>query len=151
MAGPIKIEVSILIEAPPEVVWPYLVDWERLDRWMKEASNIRVVSAHREGIGVVAEADIRIGFIRTVDRIQVSRWNPPHELGLEHLGWVKGAGLMEAMSRDNRTLLRWTETFSPPWGSLGALGMRLWKPVMRRIFAQDLRLLQMMVEAEFPG
>lgn len=151
MERAIKIEVSRLIGAKPEEVWPHLVDWEDLYRWMKEASNIRVVTPQREGVGVVCEAHIRIGFIRTVDRIRVSRWEPPLVLGLEHLGWVKGGGLMELVSQNGQTLVEWTETFVPPWGWLGAIGMRVWKPLMRRIFVRDLRLLQIIVEGSGPG
>lgn len=146
-----EIRVSKLISAPPERIWPYLVDWERLDRWMKEASNIRLVSPHREGIGVFCEAKIRIGFIRTVDRIRVTRWEPPRVLGLEHLGWVTGNGLMELVPENAGTFLRWTETFVPPWGWLGGTGMRIWKPLMRRIFDRDLRLLKIIVEGDAPG
>jgi polyketide cyclase/dehydrase/lipid transport protein len=147
----IEIEVSLGIKAAPEAIWPHLVNWEHLDRWMKEATNIRVLSPQREGVGVVCEANIRIGFIRTVDRIRVSRWAPPHVLGLEHLGWVKGDGLMESSLENGKTRLRWTETFTPPLGWIGALGMRVWKPLMRRVFARDLRLLQIIVEGDGPG
>jgi hypothetical protein len=147
----IEIDVSKLIDASAEKVWPYLVDWEHLDRWMKEASNIRVVTPYREGVGVVCEARIRIGFIRTVDRIRVTRWEPPSVLGLEHLGWVKGDGLMELVPEKGRTLVRWNETFAPPWGWVGAAGMRIWKPLMRRVFVRDLRLLKIIVEGDAAG
>jgi hypothetical protein len=148
---PIAIEMETVIEAPPSVVWGYLVDWERLDRWMTEATNFRVVSPQREGLGVVAEATIRIGFIKTTDRIRVTGWNPPHLLRLEHLGWVKGEGLMEPLPHSEATFLRWLELLKPPWGIVGAIGLRLWKPIMRRRFVRDLRLLKIWVESEFKG
>ena len=146
--------METFINAPPEIIWDYLVDWEGLDRWMKEASNFKVNTPHREGLGVVAEATIRIGFMKTTDRIQVTRWGPPHLLGLEHLGWVKGEGIMELHpgSLDgSATRLRWKETLIPTWGAVGALGIRLWKPLMRRIFVRDLRLLKTLVESDFTG
>lgn len=146
------IEMEITIDAPPEAVWKHLVDWENLGRWMTEASDFRVLSAQREGIGVLAEATIRIGFIRAADSIQVNQWDPPHLLGLEHLGWVKGEGVMQPTPHDSKTLLRWRETLlGPPigpWGILGAIGIRLWKPIMRRRFLRDLRLLKILVEAD---
>lgn len=150
--SPVAIEMEITIDAPPEAVWEHLVDWENLGRWMTEASDFRVLSSQREGIGVVAEATIRIGFIRTTDRIRVTRWDPPRLLGLEHLGWVKGEGVMRPVPLDSRTLLRWREALiGPPIGPkgvLGALGIRLWKPMMRRRFLRDLRLLKILVEAD---
>jgi hypothetical protein len=36
---------------------------------------------------------------------------------------------------------------SPPLGALGALGLTGFKPVMRRIFARDLRVLAALVRA----
>ena len=47
---------------------------------------------HREGVGVVAAATVRIGGISTRDRIRVDAWEPERHLGIEHLGWVGGRG-----------------------------------------------------------
>jgi hypothetical protein len=88
-----EVEISKNIDAPPEVVWHYLVDWERLGNWMKEASKFRVTSPHREGVGVEADAIIRIGWLSTIDPIRVARWEPPELLEIEHRGWVKGTGV----------------------------------------------------------
>lgn len=151
MDSTIEMEMSIHIDAPAEVVWPYLVDWERLDRWMKEGSGFKVTSAHREGLGVEAEAKIRIGGITSIDRIRVTRWDPPYLLEIEHLGWVKGIATMKAETRDQGTTLAWVEKFMPPWGILGAIGMRLWAPLMKRVFERDVHLLKALVESESPG
>lgn len=72
-----EVEISKDIDAPAEVVWHYLVDWERLGNWMKEASGFRVTSPHGEGVGVEADAIIRIGWLSTIDPIRVARWEPP--------------------------------------------------------------------------
>ena len=53
------IETNVEVAAPPETVWPYLVDWERLGLWMEEASNFRVITSQREGVGVEARATVR--------------------------------------------------------------------------------------------
>ena len=60
MSKPVVIETAGRIAASPEQIWPYLVEWERLGRWMKEASDFRVVSKHREGVDVIAMATIKI-------------------------------------------------------------------------------------------
>ncbi|MGH9268735.1 MAG: SRPBCC family protein [Acidimicrobiales bacterium] len=145
---PIEVEISVDIDAPPEAVWPYLVDWERLGRWMKEASHLRVTSAQRERVGTEVEARICIGGIGTVDPIRVIRWEPPEVLEIEHLGWVKGTGIMRCTRRGEGTRLTWKETLVPPWGPIGALGMRLWQPMMRWTFRRDLSLLKSLVEEE---
>ncbi|HEV8572676.1 MAG TPA: SRPBCC family protein [Actinomycetota bacterium] len=140
--------MSIDIAREPGVVWPYLVDWERLNQWMLEARAFRVTGTRREGVGVEAEATVRIAGITTRDPIRVTRWEPPSVLELEHHGWVKGTGYMELTPEDRGTSLFWRESLKPPWGWLGAIGMRLVAPLMHRAFQRDLRVLREVVEAE---
>lgn len=148
MVGPVELEMSVGIQAPLEVVWPYLVDWEHLDRWMTEARDFKVTSPHREGVGVTAEATISIMGISTTDPVEVTRWEPPRVLEIEHQGWVSGKGLMQCVPEWSGTRLLWTETLIPPLWILGAVGIRVFKPMMRKIFEHDLSLLKALVEAE---
>lgn len=144
----VSIANSVDIRRAPNVVWPYLVDWERLDRWMTEADRFRVTGDRREGVGVEAEARVRIAGIATHDRIRVVRWEPPWVLEMEHLGWVRGRGYMELTpAEESGTTLFWREDLIPPWGVVGRIGMRLLQGRMRRIFRRDLRRLQRLVES----
>jgi uncharacterized membrane protein len=144
----VYITVGIDIDRPPEGIWPHLVDWENLPGWMQEARNISVIGGLREGIGVEAEATIRIAGITTRDRIRVTRWEPPSVLEMAHLGWVKGSGYIELSPLDRGTHVFWREELVPPWGLLGSIGLRLLAPVVRRTFARDLRLLREVVESD---
>lgn len=151
MKRPVEMEMSIEIDAPPAVVWPYLVDWERLGRWMKEGSGFKVTSPHRAGVGVTSQAKIRIGGLSSIDRVRVTEWQPPQLLQIEHLGWVKGTGTMRLVPAKQGTQLRWKEVFVPPWGILGAAGIRMWVPLMRKTFQRDLGVLKALVESEQRG
>lgn len=153
MAGPpVEIDMSIRINAAPEVVWSYLVDWENLELWMLEGKGFKVTSPHREGVGVTAEATIRIAGVTTTDPVEVTRWEPPHALEIAHKGWVAGEGLMECRPAPWGTFLVWKETLHPPLGLPGAVGIRFFKPIMRKTFERDLRLLKQLVErAPGPG
>lgn len=144
----VYITVGIDIDSPPETIWSHLVDWENLPSWMQEARNIKVVGARREGVGVQAEASIRIAGITTRDLIRVTRWEPPVILEMAHLGWVKGSGYIELSPLERGTHVFWREELIPPWGFLGAIGLRMMAPIMRRIFARDLRLLRDVAELE---
>jgi hypothetical protein len=144
--GPIQIRLRADVAAPPDVVWGILVDWERSNQWMLEGSRFRVTSEHREGIGVEVQAHVRIAGITTVDRVRVSRWEPPYVLGIDHRGWVKGRALIECIPTDRGTRVEWLEYLIPPLGVLGGAGIRLFKPFMARIFARDLGILKRLAE-----
>lgn len=139
---PVSIETAEVIDAPPEVVWELLTDWEHQGDWMLEASDFVVISEHREGVGVEAEATVKIAGISTRDRVRIIGWEPPHRLVIQHLGWVQGTGAIHLtpLPRE-RTHVFWKEELQPPIGTLGALGMSALKPVMKRIFERDLRVL----------
>jgi hypothetical protein len=126
----------------PEDLWELITDWEHQDDWMLEASDFVVVSDRREGMGVEAEATIRIGGIKTRDKVRVAAWDPPRRLVIEHLGWVEGRGeiVLTPLAGD-RTHISWREELLPPLGALGAAGMTGFKPLMGRIFRRDLKVL----------
>ncbi len=127
---------------PPESIWQLITDWEHQDDWMLEASDFVVVSDVREGVGVEAEATIRIGGIQTRDRVRVAEWEPHRRLVIEHLGWVTGRGIIELTAvAGERTHVWWREELNPPLGVLGAVGMTAFKPLMARVFRRDLRVL----------
>ncbi|MDQ3940332.1 MAG: SRPBCC family protein [Actinomycetota bacterium] len=138
----ISIEVSERVPAPPETVWRLITDWEHQDDWMLEASDFVVTSAHRAGIGVEAEATIKIAGISTRDRVRVVGWEPPTRLAIRHLGWVSGLGeiFLTPVGTD-ATFVFWREELEPPLGVVGGLGLLLFKPFMTRIFRRDLRVL----------
>jgi hypothetical protein len=143
----VRIEVVDLMPGPREIVWDLITDWEHQDDWMLEASDFLVTSDHREGVGVEALATIRIGGIRTRDRVRVSVWEPPERLVIEHVGWVRGRGDIRLTAADLDTRLVWLETLRAPLGIVGHLGLRLFAPLMRRIFRRDLRVLRGLVRA----
>ncbi len=139
---PITMQMSRTLPGPPEVVWDLITDWEHQDDWMLEASDFEVVGDQREGVGVVAEATIGIGGIKTRDRVRVTGWEPCELLKIEHLGWVSGFAEMRLVPVAGSTLLVWEEQFRPPLGIAGALGMTVFKPLMLHIFKRDLRVLE---------
>lgn len=144
----VTIEVSATLPGPPEVVWDLITDWEHQDDWMLEATDFVVLSDLREGVGVEAEATIKIMGVTTRDRVRVVGWEPNHRLAIRHEGWVSGTGeiFLTPMAPD-ATYLFWREDLEPPLGLLGAVGIRAFKPVMKRIFQRDLRVLTGLVRA----
>jgi hypothetical protein len=143
---PLAIDVTTELPGDIDLVWRVLTDWERQGDWMLEASDFVVVTPHREGVGVEAEATVRIGGISTRDRIRVDLWDPPTRLGIVHLGWVQGRGELRLTPMGTeRTRLDWREELRPPLGPLGAIGLRAFRPLMRRVFVRDARVLAELV------
>jgi uncharacterized protein YndB with AHSA1/START domain len=142
------IEISETLPGPPEVVWELITDWENQGDWMLEASNFVVTSEHREGVGVEAEATIRIGGITTRDKVKIVGWEPNRRLAIEHRGKVAGKGEIHLtpLGKD-RTHVFWREELQAPVGMLGAVGLSSFKPLMRKRFARDLRVLAGLVRA----
>lgn len=139
---PVTLEMAATMAAPPEVIWQLITDWERQGEWMLEASDFVVTSPYREGVGVEAEATIRIAGISTRDKIRVVGWEPNHRLAIRHLGWVSGTGeIYLTPSGPGRSHVFWREELDPPLGVLGALGLTAFKPLMRRIFERDIAVL----------
>ena len=138
---------------PPEIVWALLTDWEHQDDWMLEASNFEVIGDQREGVGVEAKATVRIAGIKTRDTVRVSMWEPPRILVIDHLGWVKGSGEIQLQPVREGTRMRWKETLFPPrrLGPFGRFGLAASRPLMRRIFRRDLRVLQSLVRLRSAG
>jgi carbon monoxide dehydrogenase subunit G len=152
---PVAIELSARLEGPIDLVWKLLTDWERQGDWMLEASDFVVRTEHREGVGVEADATIRIGGISTRDTIRVDVWDPPTHLGIAHLGWVSGRGDLRMTPEGEHTRIHWREELRPPLGPLGAIGLRLFRPLLARTFRRDLDVLgnivKQAVDGRYPG
>lgn len=147
----IHLTMSVEIPRPAEVVWPYLVDWERLGRWMSEARDFEVTGDRREGVGTEATATITMLGVTTRDRVRVSRWEPPAILEIQHLGRVRGTGYMELSPTDRGCRLFWRESLLPPFGRLGRLAFRFFRRAFANRFSYDLQLLRDLIERETSG
>ncbi len=148
---PVVVELVSDLPAQPDVVWRTITDWEAQGSWMLEASDFVVVSEMREGVGVEAEATVRIAGIATRDRIRVDVWEPERALGIVHLGWVGGRGDLRLVPTASGTQLHWREELRGPWGVLGGIGLRMFRPLMARIFRRDLRELAKIVQRDSSG
>jgi hypothetical protein len=149
---PVAVDNAIELEGSADLVWRIITDWERQGDWMLEASDIVVVSPHREGLGVEAEATVKIGGIGTRDRIRVDVWEPGNHLGIVHLGWVKGRGDLRLTELGtDRTRLDWREELVGPLGPLGAIGIRVFVPLLARTFRRDAQVLAKLVREAASG
>ncbi|MDQ3528484.1 MAG: SRPBCC family protein [Actinomycetota bacterium] len=144
-----RVEVAVHIQAPPERVWDVLVDWENQPRWMVDARQVRVVSSHREGLGVVLRCptNIAAGIVVT-DVLVVTEWQPQRRIAVRHDGWlIRGYGAFELAPSAGGTDFTWWEEIEAPLGPLGeAVAKALAVPHVSRVFRRSLAGLQRQCE-----
>lgn len=150
-AAPVVVTVRRVLPGRREVVWDLITDWEHQDDWMLEARDFVILTEQRKGVGVEAEATVAIGGISTRDKVRVVGWEPERRLAIAHEGWVSGTGELTLWpaSGGDETYIVWREELHPPraLGIFGRIGLTLFKPLMRRIFARDLRVLAALARA----
>ena len=86
-----RIEVSVDLPQPPEVVW---ADVERLEthvEWMADAESIEFMGDQRSGVGTTMSVLTKVGPLQTTDVIRVLVWDPPQSIGVRHEGLVRTA------------------------------------------------------------
>ncbi len=108
------------------------MDWERQADWMLDADVVRVVSAHREGIGVRLAVKTRIaGLPAFTEPMEVLGWDPPRRLEIRHGSLVAGMGVWTLEPTVVGTRFTWSEDIRlavPVAGEFAALAYR---PIMR--------------------
>jgi carbon monoxide dehydrogenase subunit G len=147
-----RIEVTTVIGAPPAAVWDRLADIADHVTWMLDAAAIRFTGDRREGVGTTFECDTRVGPLRTRDRMEVVEWRPGAAMGVRHTGIVTGTGrfTLDAVS-GGRTRLTWVEDLAFPPYLGGSPATRLAAPVLRRVWAGNLRRFAARVEPRVEG
>jgi hypothetical protein len=145
----VKLEVGILIAAPPAAVWRVIEPIEHHVEWMADAESITFTSVIRRGVGTQFDCVTRIGPLHTTDRMGITEWVPDTAMGIEHHGVVTGTGrfTLEPVAPDS-TRFTWTEELTFPWWMGGAAGAVAAKPVLRAVWQRNLRTLKALVEAD---
>jgi hypothetical protein len=147
----VDLRVSHTVPAPPDAVWPVLVDWAGQARWIP-FTTVRVVSEHDRGLGVRCEA--LSGFwwgrlpVGLLDRFTVTAWQAPSADGggvLEvlHTGpYFRGPGTFALdPTTDGGTTVSCTEIFDVVGGAVPTRLASILLPAMRAGFATSLRKL----------
>jgi Polyketide cyclase / dehydrase and lipid transport len=139
-----RLECAVEVDAPPQVVWDLLVDWERQGEWIL-LTRVRGArgtgSAGGQGVGVRVEAFTGIGPVGFLDTMVVTAWEPPWRCLVQHTGRVvkgPGAFLVEPLPR-GRSRFVWCDDVELPLGLLGRLGWIVVEPLMRAGFEASLR------------
>ena len=140
--------MGVTIEAAPRVVWAAISDIATHVEWMDDAVEIRFTGPRREGAGTTFDCDTKIGPIRLTDRMVITEWKPGRVMGVRHEGVVQGTGRFTLRRRrGGRTRFTWDERLVAPWRLGGPVGAFVAVPLLRRVWAKNLRHLKAIVEA----
>jgi hypothetical protein len=113
---------------------------------MPDVASIRLVGDERE-LGAVLEVREKVlGVPATTDRLEVTAWEPPRRMVIEHTGLVRGWGewLLEPVGE--RTRFTWTEELRMPPPILGELALVAYLPVQRAMLKRSMRNLARLAE-----
>lgn len=142
----VAIRVSTVVPAAPSVVWEDLRRIERHVEWMSDAESIRFLTDETEGVGTRFECVTRLGPVRLVDRMEVTDWRDTAAMGIRHDGVVSGVGQFRltpftTAGGEAHTRFEWSETLRFPWWMGGPIGAVAARPVLRAVWARNLRRL----------
>lgn len=138
--------VSIVIEAPPDVVWKEAADLASHAEWMADAKSIVFRSERRSGVGTVMEVMTVIGPLRTTDVMRVTEWVEGRSIGVTHVGAVSGTGRFTLEAEETGTRFTWSEDLCFPWWFGGPIGAWVARPLFRWIWRRNLENLRARLE-----
>ena len=133
--------VSATYPVAPEVVWQELRHVERHVTWMSDAVAIEFLGDQREGVGTSFRCTTKVGPFKTEDLMTITLWVENTVMGVEHRGLVTGRGAFTLAPTPGGTLVTWSEELTLPWWGLGPLGSCVASPVLRRLWARNLKNL----------
>lgn len=124
-----ELVLRVQVQAPPQVVWEAITDWEHQGEWMLGTT---VRPTHRDGRGVGGrfEAWTGIGPVGFLDTMDITTWDPPWRCLVRHTGSVvRGAGAFEVQDLGTgRSDFVWSEWLELPLGRVGQVGWLLVRP-----------------------
>lgn len=142
-----RIRVERVVDAAPAAVWERLADVADHVTWMADAERITFVGDRRAGVGTAFDCATRVGPLRTTDRMEIVEWRPGHAMGVRHVGLVTGEGRFTLEpAAGGRTRVVWDEDLRFPARLGGPVAAALARPVLRRLWAGNLRRLAARVE-----
>jgi uncharacterized protein YndB with AHSA1/START domain len=138
-----EVSRSIELTCPVPEAWRVLTDWERQAEWMRDADSVRVVSEHREGVGVRLAVRTRLfGIPAFTEPMEVVAWEPPTRLAIVHGGPVAGDGEWTIEPAGGGSVFTWTERVRLRIPLIGELAAWCYRPVMWTLMGRAQRGLR---------
>jgi hypothetical protein len=138
-----RIARSIELPCDAEEAWRVLTDWERQADWMRDADSVVVTSPERAGTGVTLEVRTRLFQIPAfTERIEVTAWDPPSSLAIQHGAPVRGRGEWSLTPTAGGTRFTWVEDVELDAPILGWLLTACYAPVLGLLLRRSMHGLR---------
>jgi hypothetical protein len=144
----VRIAQCAQLDASPDAVWRAVEDISTHPEWMRDAVEITFLTEQHQGVGAEFACLTKIGPLRNHDVLRVTEWEPRVAMGIAHTGVVTGSGRFTLTPVGSGTRFCWEEVLRFPWWMGGALGERIAKPVLGRVWRKNLRRLKTIVERD---
>ena len=123
-----------------------LLRWEDQPEWIRDADSVRVLTEHREGLGVRIVVKNRVFNVPLfTEELEVTGWDPPRRLEMSHRSFIHGIGTWELEAEGSGTRFRWVEDVSLPIRVLGEIALFAYKPFLHYLMRGAMRDLRVFV------
>ena len=135
-----RVEADWHLPVSPDEAWRALLRWEDQTRWIRDTVSVRVLSPHREGVGVRIAVKSRVYDVPLFTEVlEVTRWEPPHVLEMTHRSFIRGVGTWALEPDGAGARFRWSEDLALPIPVLSELALLVYRPYLRRLMRGGLR------------
>lgn len=135
------------VKASQEKVFAEIVNWPGQSAWML---GTKVWVTKNDGVGVGGEfaAFSGVGRLGFIDPMQITKWNPPHEVSVVHIGkFIRGTGEMKVEKiSENESDFIWSESLELPLGIIGFVGYKVIEPFFKIAIQKSLKKFALIVE-----
>jgi hypothetical protein len=139
----VRVETSTQLPVPSEDAWRTLLRWEEQSRWIRDADSVRVLTEHREGLGVRIAVRNRVFNIPAfTEELEVTGWDPPRRLQMTHMSFIHGTGTWNLDPEAEGTRFRWVEDVSLPIPVLGEIALWVYRPFLLHLMRGAMRDLR---------
>jgi hypothetical protein len=142
----VRVETSTHLRVPPEDAWRVLLRWEDQPKWIRDADSVRVLTEHREGLGVRISVKNRVFNVPMfAEQLEVTGWDPPRRLEMTHRSFIRGVGTWELDPEGSGARFRWVEDVSLPIRVLGEVALWVYRPFLLYLMRGAMRDLRVFV------
>ncbi len=143
-----EVRLQTTVDAPPELLWQLVTDWERQGEWLP-CTRVRHVDGPDLAVGTRLLARTAVGRVGFDDPMTVTAVDVPQSYEVVHTGRVvKGVGAFVVEPDGGGSRFTWWERVDVPGGPLAPVVWWVGGPLTRLLFGWALRRLRRLAEAE---